>query len=140
MRASSLVRRSGLVAWETAREAWWVIRCLPRLALVLLAATVLSLVGGHLLAGSGSGLGLGLLLVWPRLGWSSWLQVSDQATARAHRRFWVGNATACGLSVHHPGQGREGRSVPRLLRRGSTCGVTGDARQHPGSPDRRCGV
>ena len=121
MRANTVARRAALVAWETAREAWWVIRCLPHLALVLLAATVLALAGGHLLTGSGSGVGLGFLLAWPRLGWSSWLEVSDRATNRAHRRFWVGNATACGLSVHHPGQGREGRTVPHLLRRGTTC-------------------
>lgn len=121
MPPAGLLRDTTRLVSETAREAWWVVRCLPRLALLLLAVTVLALVAGHTLTGTGFGLGLGLLLVWPRLHLQSWLDVTDRATARRHRRFWEGNATACGLSVHLSGTARDGRRVPRLLRKGTTC-------------------
>lgn len=121
MRPTDLARSVVLVGWEVVREAWWVLRCLPRLALLLLILAVAALVTGDALTGGSSGLGLGLLLAWPRLSYGSWLEVSDRATARRHRRYWVGNATAVGLSVHPLGTGPVGRRTPRLLRRGTTC-------------------
>jgi DNA segregation ATPase FtsK/SpoIIIE, S-DNA-T family len=121
MRPTDLARGAVLFGWEVVREAWWVLRCLPRLALLLLILAVVALVTGHAKTGGVSGLGLGLLLAWPRLSYGTWLDVSDRATARRHRRFWVGNATAVGLSVHPVGTGPDGRRTPRLLRRGTTC-------------------
>jgi S-DNA-T family DNA segregation ATPase FtsK/SpoIIIE len=121
MRPSDLLRATALWVWDLVREAWWVARCLPRLVLLLLTLTALALLGGHHLLGSTTGAGLGLLLAWPRLSYGSWLDVTDRATARSHRRYWPGNATAVGLSVHTPGSGSTTRRVPRLLRKGTTC-------------------
>jgi DNA segregation ATPase FtsK/SpoIIIE, S-DNA-T family len=116
-----LVRDGSHVVWETAREAWWVVRCLPRLVLLLLTLSGLLLALGDHLHGGMAGLGLGAVLAWPRLHYGSWLDVTDRATARCHRRYWAGNATAVGLSVHTPGSTRVQRRVPRLLRKGTTC-------------------
>lgn len=121
MRPTDLIRSAALWVWEAGREAWWVVRCLPRLALLLLAVAVMALVTGHTLTGSASGLGLGLLVAWPRLSYATWLDVTDRATARRHRRNWIANAAAVGLSVHVPGSASGQRRVPRLLRRGTTC-------------------
>ena len=110
------VARSGV---ETVREVWWVLRCLPRLALLLLAAAVASLLAGEWLPAVGSGLGLGLLVCWPVLHPASWLDVADRATTGRHRDRWADTAVAVGLSVPGPGsRGVEGprRVVPRLVR------------------------
>lgn len=116
MSALAALARQG---WELGREAWWVLRCLPRLALLLLALAAGLWLAGERLAAAGPGAGLGLLLVWPVLHPGSWLDLADRATSRAHRNGWVDTAVAVGLSVPGPGSaGSEGprRLVPRLSR------------------------
>lgn len=101
---------------ELGREVWWVVRCLPRLALLLVTAAVGLWVAGHHIPAVGSGLGLGLLLAWPQLHWSSWLDVTDRATQRSHRDRWVRTCVVVGLSVPGPDAANGGprRLVPRL--------------------------
>ena len=65
MDAFARLLRSG---WELGREAWWVARCLPRLALLVVCLAVGLWVAGSHLPALGSGLGLGLLLGWPAAG------------------------------------------------------------------------
>jgi S-DNA-T family DNA segregation ATPase FtsK/SpoIIIE len=119
--AVASLARSGV---ETVREVWWVLRCLPRLALLVLLAAVALGLAGEWVPVVGSGLGLGLLVCWPVLHPGSWLDVADRATARRHRSGWADTAVAVGLSV--PGAaGGDGprRVVPRLVRAGCANGV-----------------
>lgn len=110
---------------ELGREVWWVARCLPRLALLLLVGTVGLWVAGQHLPAVGSGLGLGLLFAWPQLHWSSWLDVADRATQRSHRDRWVRTCVAVGLSVPGPDASSGGprRLVPRLRKNRCRDGV-----------------
>jgi S-DNA-T family DNA segregation ATPase FtsK/SpoIIIE len=113
----------GLV--ELGREVWWVARCLPRLALLLVTAAVGLWVAGQHVPAVGSGLGLGLLVAWPQLHWSSWLDVTDRATQRSHRDRWVRTCVAVGLSVPGPDatSGGPRRLVPRLRKNRCRDGV-----------------
>ncbi|GAA6526902.1 FtsK/SpoIIIE domain-containing protein [Intrasporangium sp. DVR] len=110
---------------EVGREVWWVARCLPRLALLLLVATVGLWVAGHHVPAVGSGLGLGLLFAWPQLHWSSWLDVADLSTQRRHHDHWVRTCVAVGLSVPGPDAASGGprRLVPRLRKNRCRDGV-----------------
>lgn len=116
MNALARLARHG---FELGREAWWVLRCLPRLALLIACLAVGLWLGGSHLPAVASGLGLGLLMGWPTLHPRSWENVEDRATSRRHRDRWVRTAVAVGLSVPGPGtSGGDGprRLVPRLRR------------------------
>ncbi|MGL5818285.1 MAG: FtsK/SpoIIIE domain-containing protein [Phycicoccus sp.] len=122
--AWAAARRVAHVVAETCREAWWVLRCLPRLVTLALLLVALLVAAGEYATATVPMLGLGGLVSWPRWGYSSWLGVTDRHRARHHRRRWTAIACTVGLTTHRPDDldrstARPAR-VPRLLR-GSTC-------------------
>ncbi|WP_404385004.1 hypothetical protein LL946_03985 [Knoellia locipacati] len=100
---------------DTAREVWWVARCLPHLVTVALLAVVVLVLLGRFVTGSGVGLALVGLLGWPSWGSQSWHRVADRRVSLNQRRHWPTTAASVGLSVTRPGEA-DSRTIPRLLR------------------------
>ncbi|HYN29282.1 MAG TPA: FtsK/SpoIIIE domain-containing protein [Dermatophilaceae bacterium] len=124
--ASLLAARVVRVAVETAREAWWVIRCLPHLAVAVLVLLVALVWAGQWVTTAGIAAGAAGLLSWPSWDRASWLDVTDRARTRHHRRRWEVIAAAVGLlaypRVHDVGMLARPGVPPRLLRGSTTRG------------------
>ncbi|MGL4744717.1 MAG: FtsK/SpoIIIE domain-containing protein [Dermatophilaceae bacterium] len=118
--AWAAARRVAHLVAETGREAWWVLRCLPRLVTLAVLLVALLVAAGEYATATVPAVGLGGLVSWPRWGYSSWLGVTDRHRARRHRRRWTHIACTVGLTTYRPsdldGSTDRPARVPRLLR------------------------